>query len=269
MKKVGFIGAGNMAGALIKGLIKAKLYTPQEILVSDALPAQLRKVKRLYQVEGTQENQTVVRVARTIVLAVKPQIIDQVLSDIRPTVTKSKLFISIAAGVPLKRLEKGLGDDARVIRVMPNTPALLGKSMTVVVRGKKAKAVDEKLALTFFRGVGDALAVQDEKLLDPVTGLSGSGPAYVYLFAEALIAGGVKKGLSPAVAERLTFQTLEGAVAMLKETKQSPKELREMVTSPGGTTLAGLTRLEQGQFFQTVRAAVEAATRRSRELGKG
>jgi pyrroline-5-carboxylate reductase len=269
MKKVGFIGAGNMAGALIKGLIKAKLYTPQEILVSDALPAQLRKVKRLYQVEGTQENQTVVRVARTIVLAVKPQIIDQVLSDIRRTVTKSKLFISIAAGVPLKRLEKGLGGDARVIRVMPNTPALLGKSMTVVVRGKKAKAVDEKLALTFFRGVGDALAVQDEKLLDPVTGLSGSGPAYVYLFAEALIAGGVKKGLSPAVAERLTFQTLEGAVAMLKETKQSPKELREMVTSPGGTTLAGLTCLEQGQFFQTVRAAVGAATRRSRELGKG
>ena len=176
---------------------------------------------------------------------------------------------ALAAGVTLKRLEKGLGGGARVIRVMPNTPALLGKSMTVVVRGKKAKAADEKLALTFFRGVGDALAVQDEKLLDPVTGLSGSGPAYVYLFAEALIAGGVKKGLSPAVAERLTFQTLEGAVAMLKETQQSPKELREMVTSPGGTTLAGLTRLERGQFFQTVRAAVEAATRRSRELGRG
>ena len=177
MKKVGFIGAGNMAGALIKGLIKAKLYTPQEILVSDALPAQLRKVKRQYQVEGTKENQTVIREARTIVLAVKPQIIDQVLADMQSEVTTSKLFISIAAGVTLKRLEKGLGGEARVIRVMPNTPALLGKSMTVVVRGKKAKAADEKLALTLFRGVGDALAVQDEKLLDPVTGLSGSGPA--------------------------------------------------------------------------------------------
>ena len=156
-----------------------------------------------------------------------------------------------------------------MIRVMPNTPALLGKSMTVVVRGTKAKAADEKLALRFFRGVGDALAVQDEKLLDPLTGLSGSGPAYVYLFAEALIAGGIKAGLSPTVAERLTFQTLEGAVAMLRETKQSPQELREMVTSPGGTTLAGLKRLETGAFSKTVRAAVDAAARRSRALGRG
>ena len=269
MKKVGFIGAGNMAGALIKGLLNADLYTPGEILVSDALPAQLRNVKRQYRVDGTRDNQQVVREAQTIVLAVKPQIIDQVLTEIQSEVTRQKRFISIAAGVTLKRLEKGLGGDARVIRVMPNTPALLGKSMTVVVRGKKAKAVDEKLALTFFRAVGDVLAVQDEKLLDPVTGLSGSGPAYVYLFAEALIAGGIKKGLSPAVAERLTFQTLEGAVAMLKDTKQSPKELREMVSSRGGTTLAGLSRLEEGQFSKTVRAAVDAATRRSRELGRG
>ena len=122
--------------------------------------------------------------------------------------------------------------------------------MTVVVRGTKAKAADEKLALKLFRGVGDAVAVHDEKLLDPVTGLSGSGPAYVYLFAEALIAGGIKAGLSPAVAERLTFQTLEGAVAMLKDTKQSPKELREMVTSPGGTTLAGLTPPRSGYLLQ-------------------
>ncbi len=269
MKKVGFIGAGNMAGALIKGLINAQLYTSQEIIVSDTLPAQLRKIKRRYQVEGTRENRTVVRQAQTIVLAVKPQIIDQVLVEIQPAVTPTKRFISIAAGVTLTRLEKGLGGDARVIRVMPNTPALLGKGMTAVVRGTKAKAADEKLALRFFRGVGDALAVQDEKLLDPVTGLSGSGPAYVYLFAEALIAGGTKAGLSPAVAERLTFQTLEGAVAMLKETKQSPEELREMVSSPGGTTLAGLKRLETGAFSKTVSAAVAAATRRSRELGRG
>ena len=269
MKKVGFIGAGNMAGALIKGLINAQLYTPQEIIVSDALPAQLHKIKRRSQVEGTRENRAVVQQAQTIVLAVKPQIIDQVLAEIQPGVTATKRFISIAAGVTLTRLEKGLGGNARVIRVMPNTPALLGKSMTVVVRGTKAKAADEKLALKFFRGVGDALAVQDEKLLDPVTGLSGSGPAYVYLFAEALIAGGVKAGLSPAVAERLTFQTLEGAVAMLKDTQQSPKELREMVSSPGGTTLAGLKRLETGAFSKTVRAAVDAATRRSRALGRG
>ena len=268
-KKVGFIGAGNMAGALIKGVMSAGLYARDEIVASDAVPGQLRRVTRRYGIAGTRDNQALVRRAETVVLAVKPQILDAVLAEIRPAVTPAKRFVSIAAGVPLKRLERGLGSDARVIRVMPNTPALLGKSMTVVVRGTHATPADEKLALAFFRGVGDALAVRDEKLLDAVTGLSGSGPAYVYLFAEALIAGGVEKGLSPAIAERLTLQTLAGAVAMLQETGQSPKELRDMVSSPGGTTLAGLARLEEERFSRTVAAAVDAATRRSRELGRG
>jgi pyrroline-5-carboxylate reductase len=269
MKKIGFLGAGNMAGALVKGLLSAKLYRPQEMLVSDVAPAQLRKIKRTYKVDGVTDNRAVVREAQTIVLAVKPQILDQVLAEIHPEVTKQKLFISIAAGVPVRRLEAGLGGDARVVRVMPNTPALLGKGMAVVVRGSKAKPQDEKLTLTLFRGVGEALAVKDEALLDPVTGLSGSGPAYVYLFAEALIAGGMREGLTPAVATRLTYQTLAGAVAMLKETGKSPKELQDMVTSPGGTTLAGLSRLAEGQFSETVAAAVNAATRRSKELGQG
>lgn len=269
MRKLGFLGAGNMASALIKGLLSANLYRPQDILVSDVQPEQLRKVKRLYKVDGVKDNQTVVREAQTIVLAVKPQILAQVLAEIRPEVTTQKLFISIAAGVPLRRLEAGLGGEARVVRVMPNTPALLGKGIAVVTRGSKAKPQDEKLTLTLFRGVGEALAVKDEALMDPVTGLSGSGPAYVYLFAEALIAGGIQEGLSPSVATQLTLQTLEGAVAMLKETKKSPKELRDMVTSPGGTTLAGLSRLEEGQFTATVAAAVSAATRRSKELGQG
>ena len=139
----------------------------------------------------------------------------------------------------------------------------------MVVRGHKAKPQDEKLTLALFRGVGDALAVKEEALLDPVTGLSGSGPAYVYLFAEALITGGVQAGLAPPVAARLTFQTLVGAVAMLQESGKSPKELRDMVTSPGGTTLAGLSRLEEGNFTATVAAAVSAATRRAQELGQG
>lgn len=269
MKKLGLIGAGNMAGALIKGLLSAKLYRPQDMLVSDAVPSQLRKVQRAYKVIGTNDNRELVRNTQTIVLAVKPQIIDQVLLEIRPEVTNDKLFISIAAGVPLWRLENGLGGNARVVRVMPNTPALLGKGIAVIVRGKKAKPKDEKLALSLFRGVGEALALKDEKLMDPVTGLSGSGPAYVYLFAEALIAGGIQQGLDSNVATRLTLQTLEGAVAMLKESGKSPKELREMVTSPGGTTLAGLSRLEEGSFSATVIAAIGAATRRSQELGRG
>jgi pyrroline-5-carboxylate reductase len=268
MKKIGFLGAGNMAGALIKGLLSAKLYRPQDIVVSDVLPAQLRKIKRAYNVDGVTSNREVVRAAHTIVLAVKPQILAQVMADIQPEVTKAHVFISIAAGVPLRRLEAGLGGSARVVRVMPNTPALLGKGIAVVVRGSKAKPQDEKLTLTLFRGVGEALAVKDEALMDPVTGLSGSGPAYVYLFAEALIAGGVQAGLSPTVATRLTLQTLEGAVAMLKETGKNPKELRDMVTSPGGTTLAGLSCLAEGGFTTLVSAAVDAATQRAKELGQ-
>jgi pyrroline-5-carboxylate reductase len=269
MRKIGFIGAGNMAGALIKGLLSAKLYRPQEMIVSDAMPAQRKKIKKAYQVDGLSDNRAVVRETQTIVLAVKPQIIDQVLAEIQPEVSKHNLFISIAAGVPLRRLEAGLGGNARVVRVVPNTPALLGKGIAVVVRGSKAKPQDEKLTLALFRGVGEALAVKDEALMDPVTGLSGSGPAYVYLFAEALIAGGVQEGLDPKVATRLAYETIGGAVAMLKETGSSPKELRDMVTSPGGTTLAGLTRLAAGQFTETVIASVAAASRRSKELGQG
>jgi pyrroline-5-carboxylate reductase len=268
MKKIGFIGAGNMAGALIKGLLAAKLYKPQDMVVSDVLPAQRSKIKKTYKVASLNDNRAVVRESQTILLAVKPQIIDQVLAEIRPEVTKEKVFVSIAAGVPLRRLESGLGENARVVRVMPNTPALLGKGIAVIVRGHKAKPQDEKLTLTLFRGVGEALAIKDEALMDPVTGLSGSGPAYVYLFAEALIAGGVEEGLAPGIATRLALQTIEGAVAMLKETGKSPKELRDMVTSPGGTTVAGLARLDAGQFAATVAAAVGAATRRSKELGQ-
>jgi pyrroline-5-carboxylate reductase len=269
MTKLGFIGAGNMAGALIKGLIAAKLYKPKEIIASDTIPAQLKKLKKAHNIKGSTDNRAVVHAAQTIILAVKPQILNQVLAEIQPEVTKGKLFISIAAGVTLHRLESGLGGKARVVRVMPNTPALLGKGIAVVVRGSNAKPKDEKLTVTLFRGVGEALAVKDEALMDPVTGLSGSGPAYVYLFAEALIAGGVQEGLDPKVATQLTYQTIEGAVTMLKETGKTPKELREMVTSPGGTTLAGLSRLAEGGFTEIVVAGVGAATYRSKELGQG
>lgn len=269
MKKIGFIGAGNMAGALVKGLLQSRLYRPKDLWASDVLPAQLKRLKKEFQVDRCSDNRELVRGSQTIILAVKPQTIDEVLVEIQPEVAKDKLFISIAAGVPLRRLEAGLGANARVVRVMPNTPALVGKGMAVIMRGTKAKAQDEKLTLALFRGVGEATAVRNEDLMDAVTGLSGSGPAYVYLFAEALINGGIQEGLPAPVATRLTFQTLEGAVAMLKETGKPPKELRDMVTSPGGTTLAGLTRLAEGGFSETIAAAVSAATQRSKELGRG
>lgn len=266
MKKIGFIGAGNMAGALVKGLLRAGGYAPADVWVSDAADTQLRRLKRAHKIEGTRDNRALVRGSQTIVLAVKPQVMAQILEEIRPETTPKKLFISIAAGFPLRRLEQGLGAGTRVVRVMPNTPCLVGKGVSVAVPGPHATPADLKHTLKLFGACGQAVSVTGEALLDAVTALSGSGPAFVYSFAEALMDGGVRGGLSPQLATRLAFQTLVGAAAMLVDSGLSPRELREMVTSPGGTTLAGLTVLEQHQFRETVIAAVEAANRRAHEL---
>ena len=266
---VGFIGGGNMATALIKGFVASGLYTPAEICASDVDAAKLAVLKRRLGVSATGDNAALVRGAKVIILAVKPQIMDAVLAELKPEVTRRHVFISIAAGVPTRRVEAGLGGSARVVRVMPNTPSLRGKGIAVAVRGRHARVADERLAVKLLRAVGAARAVADERLLDAVTGLSGSGPAYVYRFAEALIAGGIAAGLEASVARELALQTISGAAAMLLETGETPERLREMVTSPGGTTLAGLTELERRGFFETVRDGVVTATRRSEELGRG
>jgi len=266
-KKLGFIGAGNMARALIHGVLEAGLYRPAEIWVADAAAEQRRRILRRYDVRSAATNRDLVRGSQVILLAVKPQVLPSVLEETRAAATSRQLFVSIAAGVPLRRIEAGLGANRRVVRVMPNTPALLGKGMSVVARGASATDRDLRIVLRIFRSVGDALAVEDEALLDPVTGLSGSGPAYVYRFAEALIEAGVRQGLGRTVASRLVFRTLEGASAMLLHAGMAPKELREMVSSPGGTTVAGLRELERSGLGAVVDRAVEAATVRSRELG--
>ncbi len=266
---VGFVGGGNMATALIRGLIEARLYKPREIVASDVDKRKLATMRRHFGVETTSDNSALVRDASVVVLAVKPQILDGVLRDLRDAATSKNVFISIAAGVSTARIEAVLGKSARVVRVMPNTPALLGKAMSVVVRGSVAKPADEKLALRLFAAVGKARAVRDEKLIDAVTGLSGSGPAYVYRFAEALIAGGIDAGLSPEMAQELSLQTIAGAAAMLQESGDSPAQLREAVSSPGGTTLAGLDEMARQGFAAVVGSAVKRATERSRELGKG
>lgn len=265
---IGFIGGGNMATALIKGFVAAGLSMPARILASDVDTRQRSALKRRLRVATTAENLQVARECRVIILAVKPQILDGVLAELRSAVTARHLFISIAAGAPTRRLEHGLGPLARVVRVMPNTPALLGKGMSVVVRGRRATVSDERLALRLLRSVGKARAVDKERQLDAVTGLSGSGPAYVYRFAEALIAGGIAAGLTEEFAAELALQTISGAAAMLLESGESPERLREMVTSPGGTTLAGLTELERRSFVGAVSGAVVAATKRSTELGR-
>lgn len=266
---VGFIGAGNMAGALIKGVIDAGLYAPERIVCSDVDAKRLAALRRRYGVDTTTDNLEVVNGAKVVVLAVKPQILDSVLHDLRPAVSPRRLFVSIAAGATTRRLEKNLGGDARVLRAMPNTPALLGRGMSVLVRGRHATAADERVGLRLLRAVGTAIAVPNEKLLDPVTGLSGSGPAYVYRFAEGLIAGGIAAGLSADIARTLAFETIAGAAAMLLESGESPEVLRQRVTSPGGTTLAGLNELERLGFKDAIASAVVVATKRSVELGKG
>jgi len=266
MKKIGFIGAGNMANALIRGFLRAGIVKPDDVWVSDPVDAQVRRVKRAHKIEGTRDNALLVRGSQTIVLAVKPQSMAQVLEEIRGEAGPKKLFVSIAAGFPIRRIEAGLGGHARVVRVMPNTPVLVGKGVSVAVAGSKATPADLKTTLKLFKAVGEAVSITGEDLLDAVTALSGSGPAFVYLFAECLIEGGVRGGLPQNLAMQLAYQTLVGAGAMLTESGLPVRELREMVTSPGGTTMAGLAALDQKGFREAVITAVEQATRRAREL---
>lgn len=266
--RIGFIGGGNMATAMVKGFIAAGLCKPDAIIASDVDAAKRRALTRSLKICTTGDNADVARTARVLILAVKPQILAAVLEQLRPLLGARHLIVSIAAGWPTARLEAGLGAGTRVVRVMPNTPSLLGKGMAVAVRGRHATATDERLVLKLLRTVGLARAVGDEALIDAVTGVSGSGPAYVYRFAEALIAGGTAVGLRPDAARELALQTLTGAAAMLQETGETPEALRAAVTSPGGTTFAGLRVLDERGFFDAVVAAVAAATARAGELGR-
>jgi len=266
MKKLGFVGAGNIASALIRGLLRAGRYEPDDIWASDPVDAQLRRLKRAHKIATTRDNRELVRGSQAVILAVKPQVMAAVLEEIRAEVNPRKLFLSIAAGFPLRRLETGLGGQARVVRVMPNTPALVGRGVSVAVAGSKATPQDLRYTLKIFKAVGEAVSITGEDLLDAVTALSGSGPAFVYLFAECLIEGGVRGGLPQNLAAQLAHATLGGAAAMLSESGLSTRELRDMVVSPGGTTQAGLSALDTHHFREAVIAAVEAATRRAREL---
>lgn len=266
MKKIGFIGAGNMTGALVKGLLRAGQCKADDLIASDPVDAQTRRLKRLHKIEVTRDNRALVKQSQTIILAVKPQTMATVLEELRSEVNPRKLFVSIAAGFPLRRLEAGLGGQARVVRVMPNTPVLVGRGISVAVAGTKAMPADLKATLKLFKAVCDAVSITGEDLLDAVTALSGSGPAFVYLFAESLIEGGVRGGLPQNLAAQLAYATIGGAAAMLAESGLTTRELRDMVTSPGGTTLAGLGTLESHHFREALIAAVEAATRRAREL---
>jgi pyrroline-5-carboxylate reductase len=265
--RIGFLGAGRMATALARGWLNARLLKVPRCRASDPEEAARRTFSIETGCHAETDNQAVVASSDVLILAVKPQNVPALLAEIAPRLEERHLIVSIAAGVTLRQLVQGLGGMTRLIRVMPNTPCLLGASASAYSGGDGATAADLALVDGLLNAVGRAYKLP-EHLLDAVTGLSGSGPAFVYLMIEALSDGGVRVGLPREVATALAAQTVFGSAKMVLETGQHPGVLKDMVASPGGTTIAGLHALERGGARAAFMDAVEAATRRATELGK-
>ena len=263
---IGFLGAGKMATALARGFINAKLVNASRITASDPVESARAAFAKEVGARAVASNAEVVKAAKIILLAVKPDQVAGVLSEIHDAFTGNHLLVSIAAGIPIARLEGALPPGARVVRVMPNTPAIVGAAAAAYSLGKAARPEDGALAQKLLSAVGVAMPVK-ESLLDAVTGLSGSGPAYVYLVIEGLSDGGVAAGLPRDVATRLAAQTVLGGAKMVLETGLHPGALKDMVTSPGGTTIEGLHELEKARVRGAMISAVRAATEKSRRLG--
>ena len=266
-KKVGAIGGGKMGEALIGGMISGRLVSSESITVSDILAERLDYFGNKYQVNVTRNNREAVKNADIVILSVKPQNMTEVLEDVSCMIDETKLIISIAAGITTRFIEEHLQKGVRVIRAMPNTPALIGEGAAAIAKGDNASEDDLAMARHIFDSVGLTVVVKED-LMDAVTGLSGSGPAYGFVIIEALSDAGVNMGLSREIALKLSAQTLLGAAKLCLKGEKHPAELKDMVASPGGTTIAGLKAIEKGNLRATLIAAVEAATIRSRELGR-
>jgi pyrroline-5-carboxylate reductase len=262
---IGFLGAGQMATALAKGWAAAGLLNAAKSAASDPHPAAREKFSAATGVRTVSSNAEVVQACEVVFLAVKPQTMSAVLSDVRPHLTPNHLVVSIAAGVTLTQLADALGTATRLVRVMPNTPALVGACAAGFAPSAAAKPEDVELVGKLFNAVGTAFAVPEHQL-DAVTGLSGSGPAFVYVLIEALADGGVRVGLPREVALKLVAQTVFGSAKMVLETGTHPAVLKDAVASPGGTTIAGLHALERAGFRAAAMDAVDAAARRAAEL---
>src|SRR5438067_4459112 len=265
-KSIGFVGAGNMAEAMIRGLLRGKVFAPGQVIASAPREERRRELAEKYAIRMTQENREAASQS-IVVLSVKPQILSRVLDEISDSIRAESLVISIAAGVPVAAIQAKLRTGTRVVRAMPNTPALVDAGATAIAGGEHAQESDLEDAKRIFDAVG-LTVILDESLLDAVTGLSGSGPAYVFLILEALSDAGVKVGLSRRTSQLLAAQTLLGSAKLLLETNEHPGKLKDMVTSPGGTAITGLHTLENGGVRTTLINAVEAATKRSKELGE-
>jgi pyrroline-5-carboxylate reductase len=265
--RIGFLGAGKMATALAHGWIKAGLTATDQVCASDPVAAAREQFAKATGAASCLENARVVAQSNLLVLAVKPQNMTELLGEIRASLKPTHLVMSIAAGITIKQIADALGANTRIIRVMPNTPCLVGASASAFAASASATAADVQLAERLLGSVGRSVQVP-EKLLDAVTGLSGSGPAYVAVVIEALVDGGVRMGLPRDLATTLATQTVLGSAKMLLDTGMHPAQLKDMVASPAGTTIAGLHALESGGLRAALIDAVEAATNRSKELGK-
>lgn len=265
--QVGFIGAGRMATALARGLVSSNFLPVGHIVASDVIPEARKRFTEETGALAVDKAADVLKRSNVIFLSVKPQQMASVLEELQPKLESSHLVISIAAGVPIATLSKALGSQSRIVRVMPNTPCLVGSGASAYSLGAAATGEDGQLVERMLSTVGVAVAVP-EKLLDAVTGLSGSGPAYVYQIIEALSDGGVLAGLPRDIATKLAAQTVLGAAKMVLETGEHPGALKDAVASPGGTTIAGLQALEAGGLRAALIDAVAKATARSVELGK-
>jgi pyrroline-5-carboxylate reductase len=265
--KIGFIGGGNMGEAMIRGLIKASLLTADQIYVFDISAPRMQYLTGTYEIQPSPDLGHLAKSCQLIVLAVKPQMMQTVLNELRSHLSHHPLVISIAAGIPMADLVQGLMPGTHVIRVMPNTPALVLEGASALARGPGVTDDDMAQALALFRAVGKAFEL-DESLMDAVTGLSGSGPGYLLLVLESLIDAGVLMGLPRQAARELVLQTALGTARMAQETGKHPAELKDLITSPGGTTIRGLRVLEDRGVRGALLDAVEAAALRSMELGK-
>jgi len=261
------VGGGNMGEALIAGLVRSGHWKPSQITVCDVRPDQLAQLQLRYKVRASADNRWAARDADILLLAVKPQHMKHVLEELGPVIRKSQLVLSIAAGIPSSFIENYLAKGVPVIRIMPNTPALVGLGMAALARGGSAKEPHERMARGIMETVGAVVTVPEDHM-DAVTAVSGSGPAYVFYLAEAMLGAGIELGLAPHVADQLVRQTLKGAGALLAQSHEEAHTLRQRVTSPGGTTEAALKVMEKAKVRAIFSKALRRAAERSRELSR-
>jgi pyrroline-5-carboxylate reductase len=266
-ERIGFIGSGNMATALVKGLIESKVYKKDRLSASDKDATALNRLSEQFGIKSFSQNTELVRNCDIVVLSVKPQNMRDVLNEIKEEVRDDHLFISIAAGIPLRLIHSIIDRDIPLVRVMPNTPALIQKGISAISGGTWAEKKHMATARTIFNSVGETVDV-DESMMDAVTALSGSGPGYVFRILECIVEAGIQIGLGEDIALELAVQTFLGAAQLAKSSEESLETLRERVTSPGGTTAAGLRVFEELGLENTIIKAIKTANQRSIELGK-